>query len=155
MFDHFWGLALKGLKGVGIEKKFTKINQHPFPSHFLPTLREKCPCSGFSGSFFPAFGLNTLFLRIQSECGKIRTIKTPNTDTFHAVLRVEEAFGDQEFNHLDHCIKAKFNLDTNDYTIAYKCIIFEKTIKSVVVKRHALKYKKNCFLFLSVFLSLF
>ena len=24
-------------------------------------------------------------IRIQSECGKIRTRKTPNTDTFHAV----------------------------------------------------------------------
>ena len=25
-------------------------------------------------------------LRIQSECGRIQTRKTPNTDTFHAVL---------------------------------------------------------------------
>ena len=32
-------------------------------------------------------------LRIQSKCGKIRTRKTPNTDTFHAVSRsVMEAF---------------------------------------------------------------
>ena len=53
-----------------------------------------------SGSYFPAFGLNTesysVSLRIQSECGKIRTRITPNKDTFHAVLwfqissRVEE-----------------------------------------------------------------
>ena len=38
---------------------------------------------------FPAFGLNTerysVSLRIQSECGKIRTSKTPYLDTFHAV----------------------------------------------------------------------
>ena len=34
----------------------------------------------FSGLYFPAFWLN-----IQSECGKIRTRKTPNTDTFHTV----------------------------------------------------------------------
>ena len=38
---------------------------------------------------FPAFGLNTerhgASLRIQSECRKIWTRKTPNTDTFHAV----------------------------------------------------------------------
>ena len=40
----------------------------------------------FSGPYFPAFGLNTerysLSLRIQSECGKIRTTKTPNTVQF-------------------------------------------------------------------------
>ena len=49
----------------------------------------------FSGPYFPSFGLNTekygVSLRIQSECGKIRTRKTPNTDTFHAV-RVDETF---------------------------------------------------------------
>ena len=49
----------------------------------------------FSGPYFPAFGLNTEIysvwteygeiLRIQSECGKILTRKSPNTDTFHAV----------------------------------------------------------------------
>ena len=44
----------------------------------------------FSGPYFPAFGLNTerceVSPRIQSECGKIRTRKTANTDTFHAVF---------------------------------------------------------------------
>ena len=44
----------------------------------------------FSGPFFPAFGLNmegySVSLRIQFESGKVRTRKTPNTDTFHAVL---------------------------------------------------------------------
>ena len=43
----------------------------------------------YSGLYFPAFGLNTdrygVSLRIQSECGKIRTRITPNTNTFHAV----------------------------------------------------------------------
>ena len=43
----------------------------------------------FSGLYFPAFGLNTgrysVSLRIQSECRKIRTRKTPNTDTFDVV----------------------------------------------------------------------
>ena len=43
----------------------------------------------FSGQYFPAFGLNTerygVSHRIQSECGKIWTRKTPNTDTFDAV----------------------------------------------------------------------
>ena len=44
----------------------------------------------FSGMYFPAFRLNTeregvSLIRIQSECGKIRTRKTPNTDAFHVV----------------------------------------------------------------------
>ena len=30
---------------------------------------------------------------IQSECGKIRTRKTPNMDTFHAVMDIQEIFG--------------------------------------------------------------
>ena len=45
-------------------------------------------CS-FSGPCFPASGLNTetygVNLHIQSKCGKIRTRKTANTDTFHVV----------------------------------------------------------------------
>ena len=40
---------------------------------------------------FPAFGLNTerygVYLRIQSECGKVRTTITSNADTFYAVFR--------------------------------------------------------------------
>ena len=41
------------------------------------------------GPYFYAFGLNTVryfvSLHIQFECGKIRTRKIPNTDTFYAV----------------------------------------------------------------------
>ena len=49
-----------------------------------------------SGPYSPEFGLNTeryvsvfggVSLGIQSECGKIRTRKTPDTDTFHAVTQ--------------------------------------------------------------------
>ena len=40
----------------------------------------------FSGPYFLALGMNTerysVPLHIQSECGKIRTRKTPNTDPF-------------------------------------------------------------------------
>ena len=43
----------------------------------------------FSGPYFLAFRLNTeryrVSVRIQFECGKISTRKTPKTDTFHAV----------------------------------------------------------------------
>ena len=44
----------------------------------------------YSGPHFPSFGLNTerhgVSLRIQSECGKMRSRITSNTDTFHAVI---------------------------------------------------------------------
>ena len=44
----------------------------------------------FSGPHFPAFGLNTDICRvnihIQSECGKIRTKKTPNMEPFCRVF---------------------------------------------------------------------
>ena len=53
-------------------------------------LRESVRSPIFSVLYFPAFGLNTerysVYLRIQSECKKIKTRKTPNTDTFHAVF---------------------------------------------------------------------
>ena len=44
----------------------------------------------FSGLDFPSFGLKTeryeVSLLIQAKCGKIRTKKTPNTDTFNTVF---------------------------------------------------------------------
>ena len=53
--------------------------------HYVKSVRIR----SFSGPCFPAFGLNTeryeVYLRTQSECGKIRTRKTPNADTFHAI----------------------------------------------------------------------
>ena len=53
-------------------------------------LCEKCPYSDFSGPYFPAFGLNKerygVSLRIQSEYGKIRTRRTPNTDTSRSAM---------------------------------------------------------------------
>ena len=49
----------------------------------------------FSGPYFPAFRLNTYIykvnLRIQSECGKMRTRKAQNTDTFHVVSFFQKA----------------------------------------------------------------
>ena len=57
------------------------------------SLREKCPISEFLWSVFS--GIRTKYgeirsispysaLLIQSKCGKMRTRKTPNTDTFQA-----------------------------------------------------------------------
>ena len=62
---------------------------------------EKCVKSvqiqSFSGPYFPVFGLNTerycVSLRVQSECGKIRTIKTPNKDAFNAVRKKIDGTG--------------------------------------------------------------
>ena len=55
-----------------------------------PSLVKGVRIRSYSGLYFPAFGLNTerygVCLRIQSECQKIRTRITPNTNTFHAVL---------------------------------------------------------------------
>ena len=50
------------------------------------SLRKKSPYSELSGSYFLAFGLNTE--KYSSECGKIRTRITPNTETFYAVIIV-------------------------------------------------------------------
>ena len=61
-------------------------------SHFVKSVRIR----SFSGPHFPAFGLNTgrssVFLCIQSEYWKIWTRKTPNTDTFHAVLHFHKNY---------------------------------------------------------------
>ena len=61
---------------------FTLVKEN---TQCVKSVRIRC----FSGPYFPAFGQNTerygVSLQIQSECGKIRTKKTPNTDTFHAV----------------------------------------------------------------------
>ena len=51
----------------------------------------------FSDLYFSAFGLNTerygVSHRIESKCGKIRTKKSPNTNTFHAMFpRVQDSF---------------------------------------------------------------
>ena len=65
------------LKNLGLKNK---------DSHYVKSVR----IWSFSGPYFPAFALNTerygVFLRIQSKCGKIRTRKTLNTDTFHAAF---------------------------------------------------------------------
>ena len=49
----------------------------------------------YSGPCFPAFGLNTerysVSLHIHSECGKIRTRITSNTDTFYAVPTIQNS----------------------------------------------------------------
>ena len=59
-----------------------KSQNHP---HYVKIVR----IQSYSGPYFPEFGLNAerygVSLRVQPECGKIRTRITPNTDFFHAV----------------------------------------------------------------------
>ena len=76
-----------------------------------PSLREKCPgIRSFSGPYFPAFRLNTekysVSLLIKSEYRKMRTRKTQNTDTFHAVLRSHDRY--HMFYFAKHKIKLKW-----------------------------------------------
>ena len=56
--------------------------------HFVSlALREQCPNTKFFlVRIFPYPDWYEVSLRIHSECGKIRTRKTPHLDTFHAVL---------------------------------------------------------------------
>ena len=62
----------------------------------VQALHKKCLIRVFSWLYFPAFELNTerygISLRIQSKCGKIRTKKTPNMDTFHAAVSTLHSF---------------------------------------------------------------
>ena len=58
----------------------------PKPQARQVSLREKCPYSEFFCTLFSL--IRTEYGEIgdiQSECGKMRTRKTPNTDTFQAV----------------------------------------------------------------------
>ena len=63
----------------------------------------------YSGPYFLAFERNTerysAFLRIQFECGVIRTRKTPNTDTFHTVSAIV-ASSINTFKLSDYCFIA-------------------------------------------------
>ena len=77
-----------------IEKRFPEgmVRNTLFYSNFKHKLHcaKSVRIRSFSGPYFAAFRLNKeryqVSLRIQSECGKIRTRKTPNTDAFYAVL---------------------------------------------------------------------
>ena len=76
-----------------MEKSFSKVFYQTLKLILLcakiNTTRKMSVFGVFSGLYFPAFGMNKeiykVNLRIQSECGKMHTRKTPNTDNFHAV----------------------------------------------------------------------
>ena len=59
-------------------------------AHIFPHCVKSIPIRSYSDPHFPACGLNTerydgVSLFIQSECGKMWTRITPNTDTFYSV----------------------------------------------------------------------
>ena len=64
----------------------------------------------YSDLHFLTFGLNTekysISLRIQSECGKMRTRITPNKETFHAVKNRNTCF-------MTHSLECALLLDDN------------------------------------------
>ena len=61
------------------------------PLFWTNSLCEKSPKLEFFWSVFSHIWTE-VSLRIQSKCGNIRTRKTPNTDTFHAVNGEEDFF---------------------------------------------------------------
>ena len=77
------GMIPKVISEQVLPEDFASVSICIYP-HCVKSVRIR----SFSGPYFPAFGLNTerygVSLHIQSECGKIRPKKTPNTDTFHA-----------------------------------------------------------------------
>ena len=67
--------------GLFLQKPLSQM----FDWHYVKSVRIR----SYSGPYFPAFALNTerygVSLCIQSECGKMRTRITPNTDTFYTM----------------------------------------------------------------------
>ena len=90
----------------------------------------------FTGPYFSAFGLNTerygVSIRIQSECGKIRTRKTPNTETFHT-LQMKDYF--QNFVREVFCKKlflksfAEFTGKTLCWIPGFSCNFIKKRLQ--------------------------
>ena len=97
---------------VGWWKSKSFDNYHfsssPNPISFIACVKSD-RIRSYSGPYFLAFGLNmekySVSFRIQSECGKIQTRITPNTDTFHAVDGKPNEFPTL-INHQKNLIKA-------------------------------------------------
>ena len=66
-------------------RKFLRTYYEMNDPHCVKSVRIR----SYFGPYFPAFGLYSerygVSLRIQSDCGKMPTRITPNTDTFYAV----------------------------------------------------------------------
>ena len=83
-----------------------------------------------SGPHFLAFGPNTYSLRIQplhiqSECWKIVTRKSPNTDTFHAVYAILLNF----VNFLQYFVQDCFFKTRNQFSYFF-CVTPKDLVKN-------------------------
>ena len=69
---------------------------YPFDRKYLRHCVKSVRIRSYSGPNFPALGLNKerygVYLRIQSECGKMQTRITPNVDTFYAARTNDSNF---------------------------------------------------------------
>ena len=98
----------------------------------------------YSGPYFPAFGLNTeryeVSFRSQSECGKIWTRITPNTDTFPALCTAgSKHFKMSSWNYENKkLINPIMNLVTSNlYSIPiYPAFMFKLPLNDVSVSIH-------------------
>ena len=88
----------------------------------------------YSGPHFPAFGLNTdrygVSLRVQSECGKMRTRITPNTDIFHSVARTSSSSTEKQ-NQIPSQLLSEHHLflDYLGYSVFYSSLLVENKVK--------------------------
>ena len=76
----------------------TQVGSQDTSLHCVKSVRIR----SFSGLHLPTFALNAerygVSLCIQSKCGKIRTRKTTNTDTFRAVIIVKYSSSTTSFS---------------------------------------------------------
>ena len=85
--DLHWLACSQVVRYLSLENTCSKSKKYTLTLGL--SLRKSVRIRSHSGPHFPAFELNTerysVSLHIQSECRKIRTRITPNTDTFYAV----------------------------------------------------------------------
>ena len=105
----------------------------------------------FFGPYFPAFRLNTErfgeFFRIQSECGKIRTWKTPNTDTFPTVndYKIQKVPVETDIEDAENTLKKKKDTCGKNTNPKFRKSIMRSTIKCKAIwKRLTFGARRIC-----------
>ena len=91
----FEAIGYRIIHAIILQQHLRKLEERGSGSN---PLRQKCPCSELFWSVF-----YSVFLRNQSECGKIRTRIIPNTETFYAVIKTVQLF---HFHFIPNCLKA-------------------------------------------------
>ena len=124
-------LFSKGLFSKGLPKSCCSKSSGKFLTAFgretfyLIYSNKSSYIRSYSGPYFPSFGLNMeryfVSFRIPSECGKIRARRSPNTDTFYAVL-----------HFLLFSIEVKLNIFSLQVHLIFRTDLFETPIKSTL-----------------------